>query len=396
MENIVTEKKIQDIEEFSKLNKINVPVTKHFDYYISVLKKTKEYNNLDNTISDFCDLEKYANALGYSSAKSYKLDYALPKIIKYIEGTEVYDSIQNGKFPDSEKLYTKDSIKNNLDSNSLFVSFDIKKANFSAFKIQDQKNEMKESWEELCAFLDIHPTLSKSKSFRQVVFGNLNPKRVQKLQHVQIIFVIQYLKLKGLSEDNICFISHDEFVLKFNKADENDVWQIANYTSEKSLIDISKQMLGMPVRYNIYGLEKIKKDIFVKQMYQKTEKGLVPEYKTLFGAPGNKFYKYFKFYVLSGEIDDRDLFFINDGEIAKWAISDDSIESSFCPEGEMSLDEVKENYKYFFDQLSKEIPVLSDSQKRKIINITKSLCGVCLKRDKQCMCHLGIKKRQIW
>lgn len=385
--NTLVKNKIEDIDEFSKLNKINVPVSKYFDYYISTLKKSREFVHLDALIDDFSDLEKYSKALGYSSAKSYKLDYALPKILKYIENTKVYDVIQNYNFPDTSKLYTKDEVKKSAGQNYWLISFDIRKANFSSFKILDEGNEMKDSWEELCEFLDIHPTLAKSKSFRQVVFGNTNPKRLQRLQHLQVHSAIQYLKLKGLSEDNICFVSHDEFVLRFKQDDKNDIWQTNHYSSDQMLSELSAQMMNVPLRSTVYELDKLAKDIFLKQMFVRLEGGgIEPTYKTLFGAPGNKFYKYFKLYILKEELDDRDLYFVNDGEIAKWATKEDSIEESFAPEGEMTLAYVKMYHKNFFKKLTDELPTLTDAQKRKIIWISTGLCKSCMDEDSGCNC----------
>lgn len=375
--------KIQDIDEFSKLYKINVPVNKHFDYYIDTLVKSKEYTHILAVIQDFVDLENYAKAMGYSSAKSYKLDYALPKILKYLEETKTYDVIQNYNFSDSH-LITKDEFKKSVNDSYWYLSFDIIKANYSAFKMLDENDELKGSWDELCEFLDIHPTLAKSKSFRQVVFGNTNPKRLQKLQHLQINSAIEYFKLKGLSEDNICFVSADEFVLKFRQDDKNDVWLTNNYSSQHILSELSSVV---PFRVTIYELDKITKYISLKTIYTKTETGIIPAYKTLFGAPGNKFYKYFKKYILKEVLDDRDLFFMNDGEIAKWAVDDDSIESSVAPDGEMSLDQVKNDHGNFFKKLTNELPTLTETQKRKIINIAAGLCKGCMDEDSGCTCH---------
>jgi hypothetical protein len=78
---------------------------------------------------------------------------------------------------------------------------------------------------------------------------------------------------------------------------------------------------------------------------------------------------------------------MNDGEVAKWMSDEDSIETSFAPEGELSLNQVKSDYSYFYDQLSKELPSLSEAQKRKIINIATSLCRSCMNNDIDCVCH---------
>jgi len=387
MEETGVKNKISDLDEFSKLFKINIPINKHFYYYLNTLVKSKEYAHLYTLIDDFVALEAFSKFEGYSSAKSYKLDYAFPKLVKYIEESNVYDVIQNYQFPENKHLVTKDDFKRTASQNYWYISFDISKANYSSFKLLDDKNEMMGSWEELCNHLDIHPTLIKSKSFRQVVFGNTNPKRLQKLQHIQVTSAIEYLRLKGISEENICFISHDEFVLRFKQDDPNDVWLTNQYSKKEMLAELSAQMSNVPLKSTIYELDKVSKDIFLKTVHTSTDAGKIPAYKTLVGAPGNKYYKYFKLYVLKEELEERDLFFMNDGEVAKWMSDEDSIETSFAPEGELSLDQVKADYGYFYDQLSKEFPFMSEAQKRKVINISTSLCRSCMNSDNNCVCH---------
>lgn len=386
MEEVSVKNKISDLDEFSKLFKINIPINKHFDYYLNTLVKSKEYAHLYALVDDFAKLESFAKFEGYTTAKSYKLDFAFPRLVKYIEESHVYNVIQNFQFIENKQLATKDDFKRTVGQNYWYISFDISKANYSSFKLLDEKNEMMGSWDELCSSLDIHPTLVKSKSFRQVVFGNTNPKRLQKLQHLQVISAIQYLKLKGISEENICFISHDEFVLRFKQDDPNDVWLTNQYAKSEMLLELSAQMSNVPLKSTVYELDKVSKDIFLKTVYTSTGAGILPAYKTLVGAPGNKFYKYFKLHVLKEELDERDLLFMNDGEVAKWMSDEDSIETSFAPEGELSLDKVKTDYGYFYDQLSKDLPSLSEAQKRKIINTATSLCRSCMNNDGSCVC----------
>jgi len=387
MEEIKFENKISDLDEFSKLFKINIPLNKHFYYYLDTLVKSKEYAHLHTLIGNFIALENHARFEGYSSAKSYKLDYAFPKIVKYIEESHVYDTIQNYQFQENKHLVTKDDFKRTISQDYWYISFDISKANYSSFKLLDDKNDMMDSWEQLCSHLEIHDTLSSSKSFRQVVFGNTNPKRLQKLQHLQVISAVEYLKLKGISDENICFISHDEFVLRFKQDDPNDVWLTNHYSNKEILTELSAQMSNVPLKSTIYELDKVSKDIYLKTVYASTGTGVLPSYKTLVGAPGNKFYKYFKLHVLKEDLDERDLLFMNDGEVAKWMSDEDSIETSFAPEGELSLDQAKQDYEYFYNQLSKELPSLSEAQKRKIINISTSLCRSCMNNDgSKCVC----------
>jgi hypothetical protein len=373
--------KIKDIEEFEKLFKINVPVKEHLSYYLNTLACSKEYSDIYNTFNKFLQLEEDVEKLGYKSVKSYKLDYALPKILNYLKGTVAYHNIQSNDI--KGEFFTKDLTKESAGKYWL-LSIDISKANYSTFKYMDTTGKgLFSSWEELCNELDIHPVLSSSKSFRQIVFGNTNPNRLQRIQHSLVMKGISFLKQElNLSEDEICFVSCDEIVLRFNQEDLNCRSRLKEFTSNVLLL--SGSMENVPLRFTVYELDKITKNIFVKTVYN--ENLVTPKYKSLFGVPGNKFYKYFKIHILKQDLDDRDLLFINDGEIAKWMSDEDSIEITYTPEGEYSLEEVKRNFSHFYEKLSNEVSGLSEFQKRKIINVVLGLCKSCMNADSDCVC----------
>lgn len=373
--------KIKDIDEFEKLFKINVPVKEHLSYYLNTLSCSKEYSDIYNTFNKFIQLEEDVEKLGYKSVKSYKLDYALPKILNYLKGTVAYSNIQTSDI--KGEFFSKDLVKESA-GNYWFLSIDISKANYSTFKYMDTTGKgLFSSWEELCNELDIHPILASSKSFRQIVFGNTNPNRLQRIQHSLVMKGVSFLKQElNLSEDEICFISHDEIVLRFKQDDLNCKNRITEFTN--NILLLSNSMENVPLRFTVYELDKITKNIFLKTVYD--ENLNTPKYKSLFGAPGNKFYKYFKIHILKEDLDDRDLLFINDGEIAKWMSDEDSIETTYAPEGEYSLEEVKREFNYFYETLSKEVSGLTEPQKRKIINVVLGLCKSCMNADSGCMC----------
>lgn len=203
---------MKDISEFEKLFKVNIPVQQHYEYYIETLRKSEFYAGIGAVAKEFEQYEFDAEAEGYSSARSYKLDYALPKLKEYIKNTKAYARLNSEIFQDS-KLRTKDELRKN--DNTYLISIDFKSANYSALKTFDDSGELFGSWEELCSALDIHPTLSKSKSFRQFVFGNTSPKKIQNFQHFCINKVVDKLiESKSLIEEDFVFISHDEFIVR--------------------------------------------------------------------------------------------------------------------------------------------------------------------------------------
>lgn len=377
--NTTTVNKIQDIEEFSKLFKINIPINQHFEYYISTLSKTLEYSDIYKIVNDFAELEQYAISKGYKGVKSYKLDYALPTLVKYLTESKTYKQIQekviNGNF------FSKDLVKESA-GKYWFLSIDISKANYNSFKYMDVDGELEDSWDDLCRKFDIHPILASSKSFRQIVFGNTNPKRLQRIQHLLVMNGIEFLKKTiALSDDEICFVSHDEVVLRFRQDDVN--WRKRFKAVMDNMSGLIDSMEEVPLKHTLYELDKLSKDIYLKTVYAND---FAPLMKTLFGVPGNKFYKYFKLHILKGELDSKDLLFVNDGEIAKWMPDEDYIQTSYAPEGEYSLDEIKRQFPYFYELLSNEIPALTDAQKRKIVNISLGICRHCHNAGAGCQC----------
>lgn len=309
---------MKNISEFEKLFKLNFPVRENYEYYIDTLMKSPFYAGLGKLVEEFEKYEKDIEEEGlFKSPTSYKLDYALPKLKSYIMSTKAYIGFISDKL-DNSKLRTKDELRNN--DNTYLISIDFKSANYNAIKTYDNDGELFDSWEELCMALDIHPTLSKSKSFRQYVFGNLSPKRLQTHQHFCISKIVNKLLENGFfEEDDFVFISHDEFVIRLRPDHKLAVNRIHILNSEVGRI-ISEENIDMLTHYNVFKLETLGKGKYIKTHYNVKMGGLSEKYTSLVGVPGNEFFKYFKTNILKKELDDRDLLFIVDKKLARWVI----------------------------------------------------------------------------
>jgi hypothetical protein len=284
--------------------------------------------------------------------------------------TNAYSKLQSAAL-DNSKLRTKDELRNNDDT--YLISIDFKSANYSALKTFDDSGELFGSWEELCIALDIHPTLSKSKSFRQFVFGNTSPKRLTNLQHSNIIDIVDKLiETRYFVEDDFVFISHDEFIVRLRPDHKLSVNRIHLLNSEVGRI-ITEEGINMPTHYKVFKNESIGAKMCVQTQYQVKMGGLSEKYTLLFKVPGNKFFKYFKSQILKEPFDKRDLMFISDGDLCCWAVDNDSISEIIIPDNEMTMDEIKEKHPILLDRIKSEVSGLKDSQIRKIINIVSSL-----------------------
>jgi len=332
METNVSNKRINDIEEFTKLFKVTIPVESEFEYYIDTLKQSKEYSNkLTANLSLYLSLEEFVEKNGYKSVREYKKK-CLDTLKDYILSTNAYANLLSAPLP-TQKLETKTLI-NSVEPHQYLVSLDFKSANYSALKMFQNpgEDELGTDWEDLCSRFNIHECLVKSKSFRQIVFGNTNPKRLQTFQHVQTLKLVEHLKKElNFVEEDFVFISHDEVILKVEKA--STVQNKLKINLDKMLDNVIKMPLGL----TIFTLEKIKKDTFVKTIYHLDiftpsigSRGFIDtaagrwvfeeDYKTLHGIASHKFYMYFKKHILAKPIDERDLMFKIDGELAKWII----------------------------------------------------------------------------
>jgi len=363
---------MKNLEDFQKLFKVNFPLEEHHEYYMETLMKSPFYAGIGALAKEFEQYEKDIEDEGFKSTISYKLDHVLPKMKEYIKSTKAYYKLLEIE-AHHPRLRKKDVLKHNDDT--YLISIDFTAANYNALKSFDSEGEMYGSWEELCSALDVHPLLAKSKSFRQLVFGNTNPKRLGKVQHSNIILIVEDLiENHGFEEDDIVFISHDEFVVRLRPDHALATNRIMLLNAAVGNI-IEKHGINMPTHFKVFKNEaivksdKALKDIRVQTIYNVKMGGLSAKYDTLFAAPGDKFFKYFKTYILKEALDKRDLMFMSHGEIAVWAEGEDSIVERITPEGELSFKELEEQYPDLINNLKKEVSGLNEHQVRKIANI---------------------------
>ena len=325
-------KKIKDISEFEKLFKIHIPKHGEFEYYINMLSKSAEYKDIYALVERFCDFEDWVEAKGTNIA-DYKLGYAFHRVLEYIKNSEAYKLLNTEEnIYANTKFETKDElIKRSEDS--YFISLDIASANYSVVKMFNEpleQDEMGRTWEDLLLYLDVHPVIAESKSFRQLVFGNLNNKRLQKTQHNYIMglknallnpeseYFSNYVELAFLAHDELILSAKNLFVAGF----------IANYISTMLLtIKRYASLPDLPRHISLFKMGKTdNKRIFVKRFLDMSKEinnfdGANVLYESLHGCPGSKFYMYFKKYILHEyKFDDRDLYFWNEGQLAKWVI----------------------------------------------------------------------------
>lgn len=279
---------MKDIKGFMKLLDINIPCPTHFDYYIDQLAKTEKWKDIRNLISLYEDAERdYENLYEYRMSKAHQ-------IIDYIKGTRAYLEMQDDNLiPD---LPTTKNFEYKIDK--IYLSIDMIKANFQALKKYDPlfAQELGDDWDSFISKFDIPEIFKQSKSFRQFIFGNLNPKKQGKAQRVIIEDLIQKYSDLNL---NIACVKNDEVIYEFDSLE-----QIQSISVDKNF------------KLKIFSVERIE-DFRIHTYYNKSGEYL---YREMIGCNGNLFYLYLKKFILMNETPDiRDLYFRMDGKLAIWA-----------------------------------------------------------------------------
>lgn len=293
---------MKDIQEFSKLFKLKIPVDKYWEYYCSTLHESKEFSDMYRWFDFFNDLERTENVL------KYRVN-CLSLFKNRISSTDAYRRFLEANIPDSKKVNSVSEEDNR------YISIDIEKANWSILKIFDFSNELPESWADLCKELSIHPAIAESKSFRQVVFGNLNPNRNAKIQSHLIGSLSQNLIHKGYrikcSTDEIQVgLTFDD---RFSDIEIEEIF--TKDVRENFLASIGADVLrSVPLRKTKFSLIKKSGTISLKSIYKNDN----VDYVKLVGVPGNEYHLYFKPFILGLPLEERDMLFTMDGRIARW------------------------------------------------------------------------------
>jgi len=280
---------MKDLKRFKKLFKIKTPCDEHFDYYVSVLSRTHKHSNLPDLIKLYEQAESdYENFTSFSFKKS-------EEIINFLKST-VTNQIINKLTSIKAVDYNKNPLK--VEVGKKYLSIDLVKANWQVFKSYDKTNELPDTYEELLDMFGCPEILKYSKNYRQQIFGNLNPKRHQKIQANMMSGVKFALMAKGFKYE-LNDIKHDEMI-------------ISDY--DDSIYEFFKKM---PYKFRL--TEFVPTMVDNIRVYEFLELGTDKVlYKDLIGSPGNQLYMNIKKYILNEPVELRDLYFKDNNKLAIW------------------------------------------------------------------------------
>jgi hypothetical protein len=288
---------MKDIKGFCKLMDLSIPEYAHFDYYINQISKVEKFKNIYEMIR----LYELAEA-EHSDLYQFRMDKS-NEIINFIKLTRSFQELNDDNLI-SDYPTTKNFV---YGENKKYLSVDIRKANWTILKKYDPNflNELGDSYEELLNKFNLPEIFHHSKSLRQFIFGNLNPKRQIKAQRVIIEDLLNQYKHLNLE---VACVKSDEVI-----------WIIDSNSQLDEILDSLDLDL---FKAKIFTVQRVE-DFRINSYYDRNWNYL---YKEMIGCNGNFFFMNLKKYILDEKVDIRDLYFRVDSRTAIWVIENLNLE----------------------------------------------------------------------
>ena len=288
----------------------NIPIRLFQEPYFTDRLKlfNKFYGTLEKWNIFLEGLQKYHCEQDYFEEYNRVKDAAILSI-KESEAYQKFNEEDMNKYRVTyENLPNKDIFKPSNDG-KLFISIDMRKANFSSLYHYD--NSMfsgAKTWEEFISKFTENKHIINSKYIRQVILGNCNPKRhitYEKYLMNEVLDVL--IKEVGYWFDEIVFFSNDEIVIDM----DNYADCIRNRNITKSKLE---EYFDFPLNVELFYLHKING---TDGYYKEIVKG-IKERSFEFKCLDNYMLPFVIRSFLGEEITDSDKVFYHEGLLAKF------------------------------------------------------------------------------
>lgn len=230
----------------------------HFQY---TLKTLDPYYN---SLSKYNLLKEYIDKLKETTTSYEEEFYAINKkvvdhSIQSIKQNKAYQDfieMDMSKFKHGLTIPKNNQLYKSHNHGKRFVSVDLVKANFQSLKFVNSDIVLGfDSYEEfLKQFTDLNYHL-KSKKMRQVIFGNLNPKRQQTVQKYIMSQLTNKLIKLGLDKNNILNCTSDELIFEYKEEQSYIISQLIennilpNIDFHVEIFDLYKFNIDKPFYY---------------------------------------------------------------------------------------------------------------------------------------------------
>jgi len=247
-----------DKEFFNISEQLRIMLIKDMDLPISVIKDpyfAEQFIFLNKQYKTFEKLSLLRQAL-----KNFENETELviflktirEEVIDHIANKEEFKEFENFNIPQTyvhlsaKSIYTKELCNKNL------ISVDLKKANFNILRTHNANlvDNCADYASFIRQFTDLNYVIT-SKKIRQIIFGNLNPKRQQALQLRYVGDLA--LKLKcHFPQTQIISSSSDEFICEGVSDKYNEIKDFINNESDFCRVDLFHLEHIKSKKYNIY------------------------------------------------------------------------------------------------------------------------------------------------
>jgi len=201
----------------------------------SLQKEIREeyYGNMDLWLEHYAEvrdmiIKELENSSEYKAFNSENMSkYEIEPMFRNISDRNIYNAESDGK---------------------MFVSIDLRKANFQALKHVGVVKE--DTYEDFIDKYDKSFYFKKSKYTRQVIFGKLNPKRQITVEHY-LMSQILHIGFKAIDDEYGKLIAF--------KSDEL-IWEVQGIVKDNDLCDIEqiiKERIGIDVKAECFIISKL-------------------------------------------------------------------------------------------------------------------------------------------
>lgn len=292
------------------LKDTKLPISVHEDPYFGYfLDLYEEPLNARTLYNEFLNNVNSVGLELYNGAYRELVDSVIAEVESNIDYSKLTSFDTNYDRSVLKKMEVRKDLYSNLNIEKRWISIDLSKANFSAFKtISSSLVKDKKSYEEWISSFPNGDLFKTSKSVRQVIFGNLNPKRQQVLQSMYMTKFLEELdKSFDLEGRLILTMGADEVIFELDE----DLELVIVEEIEKFNNDTSH---SFNLKKEVFDLDKLSE--FKEFGYLKT---YLNGKKEILGVSKNFYAQAYK-YLLGKEVEENDLYFYYEGILSKMTV----------------------------------------------------------------------------
>lgn len=235
-------------------------------FFSYALEELEEHFGTEEKFNMFTDvIERTGGEEGFYT-ESNKVKNTL---IQKIQAQEAYSKLQSDKLEeyniDQSKQVKQQNIYTMENVNRTFISLDLKHANFNVMKMYDPSLTLGfDNYQEMVGSVTDFEYFKKSKYLRQVIFGNMLPKKQQKLQKWVISKLVEMLNIDvGIDMTDFVSASADEVLFAVSP---DNIEQFVDMVQRKLINNSETSKFADWVRIEAFTLKSIgDKKFFVKE-----------------------------------------------------------------------------------------------------------------------------------